>query len=36
MKGGDYLIHVYIQSGKNFKLTGSATCNPKIEIKTCG
>lgn len=35
MKGGDYMIHVYIQSGKNFK-SGHDTICPMIQISCCG
>jgi len=37
MKSGDYMIHVYIQSGKNFvDASKSETVNPIIEVTSCG
>jgi hypothetical protein len=35
MKTGDYIIHVYVQEGKMFKVEGSDTCNPFVEISSC-
>jgi hypothetical protein len=35
MKGGDYLIHVFVQEGHSFKLDGSQTVNPIIEVSCC-
>lgn len=36
MKTGDYMIHVYIMSGKNFKSDGNDTISPLITVETCG
>lgn len=36
MKGGDYMIHVYIQEGHSFKYESQNTFSPMIEIETCG
>ena len=36
MKGGDYMIHVYVQGGKQFKLPGEKECSPFVEIQSCG
>lgn len=36
MKGGDYLIHVYVQEGNSFKLEGEKTVNSLVEISCCG
>jgi hypothetical protein len=30
MAQGDYMVHVYIQTGKTFLLEGETTCNPYI------
>jgi len=35
MKRGDYMIHVYVQSGKQFK-SHNDTISPMIEINCCG
>jgi hypothetical protein len=36
MKTGDYMIHVYIVSGKNFKSDDCETINPVITVECCG
>lgn len=36
MKTGDYMIHVYVMSGKNFKLKDKDTLSPLITVETCG
>jgi hypothetical protein len=35
MKSGDYMIHVYVQQAHSFKLDGSKTVNPLVEITCC-
>jgi hypothetical protein len=37
MKSGDYMIHVYVSAGKNFKSSeGNESINPVIVVETCG
>lgn len=37
MQGGDYMIHVFIMKGKNFKDNeGAQTINAMFQVKTCG
>ena len=36
MKGGDYMIHVFVQAGKQFQLSGESDCSPFVEIESCG
>jgi hypothetical protein len=35
MKTGDYMIHVYIQTGKNFDVADEDVVSPFIEAVTC-
>jgi hypothetical protein len=36
MKTGDYMIHIYIQTGKMFKVEDEEVVSPFIEATTCG
>ena len=36
MKRGDYMIHVYIQRGKDFKTPADSTIDPLIEVSCLG
>lgn len=36
MKTGDYMIHIYVMSGKNFKSKDNDTISPLITVETCG
>jgi len=36
MKRGDYMIHVFIEQGKNFKVDESDTIDPLVEMNCLG